>query len=124
MNLVARYAPMNHVHIFDFPNCMPCVDWQTYFPKFRDQKGDDATLHLVKFHIHVRKLRVQLPEDCLMNLFMDTLEGKSRSWYEQLPAASLCSLNHFHRIFFGNYKGSYPSLLLVQNCSDHFENFI
>lgn len=55
---------------------MPCVDWQPYLPKFKDEKGDDATLHLVKFLMYARKLSVQFLEDYIMKMFMETLEGK------------------------------------------------
>jgi len=87
----ARYAPMNGAHITGFPNQMYHTDWQTYLPKFRDDKGDDVALHLVKFHMHVCKIRVQFHEDCLMKMSMATLEGKTKQWYENLPFASLYS---------------------------------
>lgn len=59
-----------------------------------------------------------------MKMFMLTLEGNVRYWYEIFPAASICSLNNFHTIFFEKYKDDYPYLQLVQNCCDHFEIFI
>ena len=59
-----------------------------------------------------------------MNMFMLTLEGNARSWYENLPISSICSLKHFHTVFFEKYKEYYPYLLLVQNCCDHFESLI
>jgi hypothetical protein len=123
-HISARYAPMNHSHILGFPNQMPCIDWQTYLPRFKDGKGDDVALHLIRFHMHVRKLRVQFHEDCLMKMFMATLEGKEKQWYENLPSASLYSLKDFHTTFFEKYKESYSSLLLVKHCCEHFENFI
>ena len=88
-SLFARYSPMNRAYIPIFPNQIPKVDWKTGLPKFKDQKNDDATLHLVTFHIHIHKLGVKLHEDYLMKMFMDTLEGDARSWYEGLPLESL-----------------------------------
>jgi hypothetical protein len=35
-----------------------------------------------------------------MKMFMVTLEGKGKQWYENLPFASLYSLQDFHTIFF------------------------
>ena len=93
-------------------------------PKFRDEEGYDVAFHLVKFHLHIHRLGVELHEDCMMKMFMESLEGKAGSRYEKLPASSLYSLKDFHTVFFENYKGLYPCLLLVQNCCDHFENFI
>jgi len=74
--------------------------------------------------MHVHKLKVKFHEDFLMKMFMETLEGKERSWYEKLPPARISSLKYFHTVFFEHFKESYSSLMLVQNCYDHFENFI
>ena len=108
-NKSARYAPMNHSHIPGFPNQMSYIDWQTCLPKFKDEEGDVIALHLIKIHMHIYKLGVEFKEDCLMKMFMVTLEGKARSWYEILPVASLYSLEYFHSTFYENYKKSYPS---------------
>ena len=58
-----RYDPMNHAHIPGFPKQIPNIDWQAYLPRFKDQKGDDATIHLFRFHNHIHKLGVELHED-------------------------------------------------------------
>ena len=83
-SLFARYAPMNHSHISSFPNQIPNVDWQTCLPKFKNQKSDDAALHLVRFHMNIHELGVELHEDSLMKMFMVSLEVDARSWYEGL----------------------------------------
>ena len=115
---------MRRSHIPGFPNRIPKVDWLTYLPRLRDEEGDDAALHLIKFHMHVRKLKTSFPKDCLMKMFMATLEGQARSWYENLPPACIYSLKDFHSVFFEKYRKTYPSLLLIRDCCDHFENFI
>ena len=121
-SLFARYAPMNWAHIPSFPNQIPKVDWKTGLPKFKDLKNDDAALHLVRFHIH--KLGVKLHEDSLMKMFMATLEGDARSWYEGLPSKSLFYLTDCHTVFHEHYKNQYPSLLLVQDCCMDVKAFI
>jgi hypothetical protein len=103
---------------------MPCVDWQTYFPKFRDQNMDDVVLHLIKFHFHIHKLEIKFHEDCLMKMFMATLEGKARSWYEGLKPSSLYSLKDFHTTFFEYYGESDPSFLVFEDCCKFCEHFI
>ena len=75
---------MDRSQIPGFPNPMPYVDWFTHIPIFKDEEKDDTDLHLVKFHVHVCRLRVEFPEDCLMKVFMATLEDKARVWYEGL----------------------------------------
>ena len=119
-----RYAPLNHAHIPGFPNHMPQIDWLSSLPELRNEEGYDAALHLIRFHMHVHKLKVSFHEDCLMKMFMASLEGRSWSWYEGLPHASIHSLKVFHATFYEEYKESYPSLSLVSNCCDHFKVFI
>ena len=120
----ARYAPMNLTHIPGFPNRIPHVYWQTYLPKFKDGKGDDDAIHLFRFHKHIHKLGVGWNEDSLMRIFMISLEGDARSWYEGLPAGSLSSLKYFHTMFHEHFRDQYPSLLLIQDCSMHDKEFI
>ena len=43
-------------------------------------------------YAYTYKLGVEFKEDLLIKMFMATLEGKVRSWYESLPIASLYSL--------------------------------
>ena len=54
---------MSQDHIPGFPNKILKLDWQRNFPIFKNVKGNDAALHLVKFHIHVHKLNIDFPED-------------------------------------------------------------
>ena len=44
---------------------------------FKDDDRNDASLHLVKFHMHTCKLKVEFPEDFLLNMFMASLEEKT-----------------------------------------------
>ena len=72
---------MNHSHIPSFPNRIPNIDYQAYLQRFKDQKGDDVALPLLRSHKHIHKLGVELHEDSLMKMFMVSLEGNARSWY-------------------------------------------
>ena len=101
----ARYDLMNISAIPGYPNKIPLVYWQTYLPRFNDWKGDDATIHLFIFHKHIHNLGVGCHEYSLMKLFMFSLEGYARSWYEGLPVGSLSSLKYFHTIFHENFEG-------------------
>ena len=69
---------MSREHIPGFPHKMPEINWLKNLPTFQGEKVDDPLLHLIKFHIHVWKFKVEWHEDCLMKMFMATLEGKSR----------------------------------------------
>ena len=72
--------------------------------------------------MHISRLRVQFPEDCLMKMFMATLEEKARTWYEKLPHASVYSLQEFYAVFCENYKSNHPSLALVESVSANLED--
>ena len=115
---------MHHIHIPDFLNHLSGVSWKAYLPTFKDKKGDDATLHLIRFHMHICKFKVKFHEDCLMNMFMVSLEGNAQLWYESLPSNCLYSLRNFHIVFYERYKEHHPSLLLVKDCFTHVDNFI
>lgn len=125
MDLIARrYAPLSRDHIPGFPNKIPKVDWSRNLPIFNDDGKKDAALHLVRFHMHIRKLKLDFPEDCLMKIFLATLEGEAQSWYESLPPACIYCLKDFHAMFIERYKDSYPSLNLVLDCCKHAYSFI
>ena len=91
---------------------------------FKDDDKNDVALRLVRVHIHIRKLKVDFPEDYVMKIFMATLEGESQSWYESLPPVCIYCLKDFHTMFFERYKESCPSLILVQNCCKYVYSFI
>ena len=90
------------------------VNWQTYLPRFNDEKGDDASIRLFRFHKHIHKMVVGWNEYYLMKLFMFSLEGYARSWDEGFLAGILSSLKDFHIIFHEHFKRHCPSLLLLQ----------
>ena len=51
----ARYALVNLAAIPGYPNKIPLVNWQTYLPRFNDEKGDDAAIHYLDFiSIYIR----------------------------------------------------------------------
>ena len=115
---------MNRDHIPGFPHKMPQIVWDTNLPMFQDENFDDPLLHLIKFHIHTWRLKVEWHEHYLMKMFMVTLEGKAREWYEGLDPGTLFSLKDFHKVFYENYKENCLSLSLVENFCDQSEDLI
>ena len=119
-----KYSPMSRDHIPRFPHKLPKLNWDKNLPIFQDENIDDPLLHLIKFHIHSWRLKGDWHEDCLMKLFMETLEGKAREWYEAIKPASLFSLKDFHKVFYEHYKEYFPSVSLAENCCDQAEDII
>ena len=101
---------MSRDHIPGFPHKMPQVNRDVNLPVFQGEKFDNPLLHLIKFHIHVWRLKVEWHEDCLIKIFMLTLEGEARDWYECLISSSLFSLKDLEYVFYENYKGNTTSL--------------
>ena len=125
MDRVARrYAPMSRDRIPGFPNKIPKVDWSRNLPTFNDDGKKDAALHLARFHMHICKLKVDFPEDCLMKIFLATLEGEAQSWYENFLLPCIYCLKDFHALFIERYQASYSSLNLVHDCCKHAYSFI
>jgi len=91
---------------------------------FKDDGKKDVALHLVRFHMHICKLKVDFPKDCLMKIFLATLEGEAQSWYESLPPSCIYCLKDFHAMFFEKYEDSYPALNLVHDCCKYADGFI
>ena len=116
----ARYTPMNRAHIPGFPNKILKVDWLMYLPSLRDEKDDNAAMHLIKFHRHIHRLGLKFPEDCLMKMFMASLDDDAKLWYEGIPTSIIYSLKYFHIIFFNNYKQHHPALLLIESFCGKF----
>ena len=56
--------------------------------------------------MHIHRLRIEFPEDCLMKMFMEILEERAILWYERLPPAIIYSLEGFYSVFFKKYKES------------------
>ena len=115
---------MSRDHIPGFPHKMPQLCWDDNLLVFQGEKFDDPLLHLIKFHIHVWKIKTKWHEDYLMKMFMLTLEGKERDWYEWLESRSLFSLKYMHGVFYEEYKENPSYLSWTANCCDQSQNFI
>ena len=115
---------MNRDHIPGFPHKMPQINWDKNLPMFHDEKFDYPLLHLIKFHMHVWRLKFEWNEDYLMKMFTGTLEVNARKWYEGLDPGSLFSLKDFHKVFYEHYKENCSYLSLAENCCDQSEDII
>lgn len=74
--------------------------------------------------MYIHKLKVDFPKDCLMKIFLATLQGEAQCWYESLRPAYIYCLKDFHTMFLERYKESYPSLNLVQDYFKQAYSFI
>ena len=97
--LVRRFVPLNFLAIPSFPNLVPHIDeWKHFLLRFRGDKDDHPAKHLIEFHDLVHFMGVS-HEDALMKMFVYSLDGDVRKWYQSLPASTISSLKEFHEIF-------------------------
>jgi hypothetical protein len=90
--LARRFSPFNFQQFSWLSKSMPHVDeWQECLPKFKEDKDDSPTEHLLEFHEHMHQMNIH-HEDVLMKLFMYTLEGDAHEWYWSLSPSSISFL--------------------------------
>ena len=114
--VVARFAPFDFVDIVGFPNIIPTIDiWGDCLPRFKENKEDNPSDHLVKFHEYIDQLDLH-HEDVCMKMFTYSLEGNARQWYRSLPSSSISSLREFHAVFIKHYKRYYSLDTFLEEC--------
>jgi hypothetical protein len=102
--LAQRFSPFNFSVVPSFLNVVPTIDeWGDCFPKFREDRDDNPTDHLLEFHEVMYQLGIH-HEDVLMKMFMYSLEGEAREWFRSLPPSSISSLKYFHVAFHNHCK--------------------
>jgi hypothetical protein len=113
--LAQRFAPLNFSVVPGFSNVVPTIDeWGEYLPRFREDKDDNLADHLLEFHEVIGYQLAIHDDDVLMKMFMYSLAGDARKWYQSLPLASIYSLKKFHATFSDHCKRFFPADLLLK----------
>ena len=115
---------MKQDHIPRFPNKIPVnpkVRWQDGLPTFGNESGEFVGLHMIKFCLHIHELEIDYPKDCLMKMFMLTLEKLARFWYEDRPPASISSIKDFYLAFCKRFGRHHLSPKLIETLCGDFE---
>jgi endonuclease III-like uncharacterized protein len=90
-------------------------DWADCLPRFKEEKDEYPTQHLIYFHACMFRLGIY-HKDVLMKIFMISLEGDARQWYKSLHVACIISLKDFHALFHSHCKKFYLVELLFEDC--------
>jgi hypothetical protein len=94
-----RFAPFNFSSILDFPNVVTTMDeGGSFLPTFREHRDENPVEHILELHELMHQWGIH-HEDVLKNMFMYSLEGDVRKWYQSLPPTSISSLEQFHAAF-------------------------
>jgi len=117
--LAQKFAPFDFSAILGFPNVVPIMDeWGDCLPRFRENKDDHPAKHLLDFHEIMNQLGIY-HEYVLMKMFMYSLVGDARQWYQSLPASSIFSFREFHVAFHKHCKIIFSAKLLFEDFCEH-----
>jgi hypothetical protein len=93
------YKPLDMSKIPGYPRQMPPTP-KRWFPKFTGGNGERAELHMSEFYSYFMLNPVaDEAEDIVMKLFSNTLHGDAKKWYDNLPNASITSMDQFEEVF-------------------------
>jgi hypothetical protein len=97
------YRPLDMSKIPGYPREMP-PHYEEFLPCFAGIKRECPELHMMRFWNFFRRFPVDdEAEDLVMKLFSASLHGEARRWYDDLPAASIDSMEHFERVFLARW---------------------
>jgi hypothetical protein len=98
-----NYMPLDMSTIPGYPRQMPSW-YKKWLPRFAGIDGESPDYHMSRFWAFFQHYPVSDEvEDLVMKLFSATLHGESRRWYDNLPAASITSMDQFEEIFLARW---------------------
>jgi hypothetical protein len=98
-----NYKPLDMSKIPGYPRQMPPF-YKKWLPRFAGIDGESLDYHMSKFWAFFQYRPVSdEAEDLVMKLFSATLHGEARRWYDNLPAASITSMDQFEEIFLARW---------------------
>jgi hypothetical protein len=98
-----NYQPLDMSKILGYPIKMTPF-YKNWLPRFTGIDGESLDYHMRKFwaFFQYRPVSDEV-EDLVMKLFSASLHGEARRWYDNLPAASITSMDHFEEIFLARW---------------------
>jgi hypothetical protein len=89
------YRPLDMSEIPGYPRKMP-PRYESFLPRFDGTDEDCPKSHMRRFFKFFQHFPVSdEAEDLVMKLFSASLHGEARRWYNNLPAASITSMEQF-----------------------------
>jgi hypothetical protein len=94
------YEPLDMSKIPGYPRQMPPISKKRWLPGFSGRNGERADFHMNNFYSYFMLHPVaDEAEDVVMKLFSNTLHGDAKKWYNNLPNASITSMDQFEEVF-------------------------
>ena len=97
------YRPLYMSEIPGYPRKKP-PRYEDFLPRFAGINGECPESHMRRFWELFEYFPIDdEAKDVVMKLFFASLHGEARRWYDDLPAASIDSIEHFERVFLARW---------------------
>jgi hypothetical protein len=94
-----NYKPLDMSKIPGYPRQMPPIE-ERWLPRFTGSDGERADFHMNDFYSYFGLHPVDDDaEDVVMKLFPTTLHGNAKKWYDNLPDASITTMEQLEETF-------------------------
>jgi hypothetical protein len=107
----SAFDPLSFAAFLDYPHDLPARKWLKHIPLFAGRLGESVEDHLAKFLQVVGDFNVE-HEDVVMRMFVSTLEGEARPWYNSLLDASIDGWDSFEEKFIERWENTRDIFLL------------
>jgi hypothetical protein len=98
-----NYRPLDMSRIPGYPRKMP-LSYKNFLPRFFGLDEESLDYHMSRFWEFFQYRPVSdEAEDLVMKLFSASLHGEAKKWYDNLPTASIISMDHFEEIFLARW---------------------
>jgi hypothetical protein len=95
----SNFKPLEMSKILGYPRRMPSR-YEKWLPRFTGSDEENAEDHMSKFWAFFQLHPIgDDAEDLAMNLFSATLHDNDRTWYNNLPNASITSVDRLEEVF-------------------------
>jgi hypothetical protein len=97
------YRPLDMNDIPGYPRKIP-PHYEDFLPRFAGINGECPESHMIRFWKFFEHFPIDdEAEDVVMKLFSASLHGEARRWYDNLPPASITTMEQFEEIFLANW---------------------
>jgi hypothetical protein len=99
-----NYRPLDMSKISGYPRKMP-PRYEDFLPCFAAITGECPESHMRRFWNFFQHFPIDdEAEDLVMKLLSASLHGRARRWYNNLPDASINSMDHFEEVFLARWS--------------------
>jgi hypothetical protein len=114
------YEPLDMRKIPGYPRQMPPISKKRWLPGLSGHNGERNDFHINNLYSYLMLQPVpDEAEDVVMKFFSNTLHGDAKKWYNNLPNASITSMDQFEEVFLEEWGIKSEDIPILQK---HFED--